>query len=149
MPVSRGRGGRRRPGRNSRRGRSRSGPRQIAQSAPVPGSVTEAELAAVEMIATAMGHVPAEPACPGPLLVHADGAFECHGDSCPGAMVIFHGDDVVESCAVVSTAANAARAFRATKRPNLNVASTPPPGHSLEGAARPRQADWRPGTRVM
>ncbi len=66
----------------------------------IPGSVTDAELAAVEMIATAMGRVPAQPACPGPLLVHADGAIECHGDSCPGAMAIFHSDDVVESCAL-------------------------------------------------
>lgn len=47
-----------------------------------------------------MGHVPTRPACGGLLLVHADGAFECHGDGCPGAMVIFHSDDVVESCAL-------------------------------------------------
>ncbi len=52
------------------------------------------------MIAAAMGHVPAQPACPGPLLVHAEGAFECHSDGCPGAMVIFHSDDVVESSAL-------------------------------------------------
>jgi hypothetical protein len=67
---------------------------------PIPGSVTDAELAAVELIATAMGHVPAQPTCPGPLLVHAGGGIECHGDGCPGAMVIFHSDDVVESCAL-------------------------------------------------
>lgn len=29
-----------------------------------------------------------------------DGGIECHGDGCPGAMVIFHSDDVVESCAL-------------------------------------------------
>jgi hypothetical protein len=67
---------------------------------PIPGSATDAELAAVEMIATAMGHMPAGPACAGPLLVHADGAFECHGDGCPGVMAIFHSDDVVEPCAL-------------------------------------------------
>jgi hypothetical protein len=61
--------------------------------------VTDAELAAVEMIATAMGNVPPRPACPGPLLVHVDGAFECHGADCPGGTVIFHSDDVVEPCA--------------------------------------------------
>ena len=61
--------------------------------------MTDAELATVEMIALAMGNVAQQPACPGPLLVHADGAFECHGADCPGAMVRFHSEDVVESCA--------------------------------------------------
>src|SRR5579859_2071472 len=51
------------------------------------------------MIASAMGNLPSEPACPGPLLVHADGAFECHGTDCPGGTVVFHSDDVVEPCA--------------------------------------------------
>lgn len=71
MPVSRGRGARRRPDRNRHRSRARSGPRHPALSVPIPGSVTDAELAAVELIATAMGHVPAKRTCPGPLLVHA------------------------------------------------------------------------------
>ena len=65
---------------------------------PGPGSVTEAELATVEMIAVAMGSVASQPACPGPLLVHHDGAFECHGAGCPGGLAIFHSDDVVEPC---------------------------------------------------
>jgi hypothetical protein len=50
------------------------------------------------MIAAATGSLAPHPACPGPLLVHADGAFECHGADCPGATVIFHGEDVIEPC---------------------------------------------------
>ncbi|GGM23022.1 hypothetical protein GCM10007977_025280 [Dactylosporangium sucinum] len=67
-------------------------------SIPIPDSVTDAELTTVQMIAAAMGEFPAEPACPGPLLIHADGAFECHGENCPGGMAIYHSDDVVEPC---------------------------------------------------
>lgn len=100
MPVSRGRGGRRRPGRTRHRGQAPAAARLPEPSVLIPVSATGAELAAVQMIAMAMGDVPVQPACPGPLLVHADGAFECHGTDCPGAMAIFHSDDVVESCAL-------------------------------------------------
>jgi hypothetical protein len=64
----------------------------------IPASMTDAELTTVEMIAMAMGRLSPQPACPGPLLIHADGSFECHGVNCPGGMVIFHSDDVLESC---------------------------------------------------
>jgi hypothetical protein len=56
--------------------------------ASIPETVGDAELASVEMIATAMGGLLSHPACPGPLLIHVDGAFECHGTDCPGAMAI-------------------------------------------------------------
>jgi hypothetical protein len=64
----------------------------------MPGSMTDAELTAVEMIAMAMGKLPLQPSRPGPLLIHADGTFECHGPQCPGGMVVFHSDDVLEPC---------------------------------------------------
>jgi hypothetical protein len=98
MPVSRGRGGRRRPDKNRKRGRPRSARPQSMFPASIPETVGDAELASVEMIATAMGGLLSHPACPGPLLIHVDGAFECHGTGCPGAMAIFHGDDVLEPC---------------------------------------------------
>jgi hypothetical protein len=66
----------------------------------IPDSVSDAELSTVEIIAMAMEGVPSQPACPGPLLVHADGAMECHGPGCPGAMVVFHSEDVVDPCRV-------------------------------------------------
>lgn len=68
----------------------------------VPESVTGAELTTVQMIAAAMGSLPEQPACSGPVLVHADGAFECHGtvdgEDCPGVMAVFHGDDALDPC---------------------------------------------------
>lgn len=98
MPVSRGRGGRRRPDKDRKRGRPRSTRTQSAFPASLPGSLSDAELASVEMIAMAMGRLLPYPACPGPLLIHVDGAFECHGADCVGAMAIFHSDDVLEPC---------------------------------------------------
>ncbi|WP_420117651.1 hypothetical protein [Micromonospora sp.] len=64
----------------------------------VPDSVTDAELSTVQLVATAMSRLPTDPACPGPLLVHTDGAFECHGPGCPGGLAIFHGQDDVDPC---------------------------------------------------
>jgi hypothetical protein len=96
MPVSRGRRGKtRRPG-NTRQ-RPHAQPREW-QGLPIPETMTNAELDTVEFIALAMGRLPRQPSCPGPLVVHADGAMECHGADCPGAMVIFHEGDVVDPC---------------------------------------------------
>jgi hypothetical protein len=67
---------------------------------PIPDWVTDAEFETIQMIATRMGSLPETPECPGPLLVHADGAFECHGDACPGGMVMFHSDDIVDPCSI-------------------------------------------------
>ncbi|HCT80759.1 MAG TPA: hypothetical protein DGT23_30170 [Micromonosporaceae bacterium] len=60
--------------------------------------MTDAELSTVQLIAAKVGGLPLEPSCPGPLLVHADGAFECHGPDCPGATAVFHSDDVLDPC---------------------------------------------------
>ncbi len=99
MPKSRGRGGRRRPnttrsGTQARSGQTRKAPLAV----PAHGALTDAELVAVQTIADAMGALPPQPACTGPLLVHATGVFECHGAGCPGGLAIFHSDDVVEPC---------------------------------------------------
>ncbi|MFV2116538.1 hypothetical protein ACFHW0_30020 [Micromonospora sp. LOL_025] len=64
----------------------------------IPDSVTDAELSTVQFLAVAMGRVPRQPVCSGPLLVHADGAFECHGDGCPGETVVFHHEDIIDPC---------------------------------------------------
>lgn len=99
MPVSRGRGGRRRPDKNRSRTRERGREgRESPAVVPIPDSVTDAEVAAVQMIAAVSGALPSRPACAGPLLVHADGVFECYGAGCPGGVAIFHSDDVVEPC---------------------------------------------------
>lgn len=93
MPVSRGRGGRKRPNKSRRKGRA-----DYSQPIAKPGSQTEAELSTVAFIATAMGSLPIQPSCPGPLLVHANGAFECHGAGCPGGINIHHSADAIDPC---------------------------------------------------
>lgn len=42
--------------------------------------------------------MPQRPACEGPVLVHEDGSFECHGPGCQGATAAFHGEDAIENC---------------------------------------------------
>lgn len=95
MPVSRGRGGRKHPDKSRQRARARA-----ARVVPlvIPDSVTDAELSTVQLVATAMSQLPSQPACAGPLLVHADGAFECHGPGCPGGLAVFHGEDDIDPC---------------------------------------------------
>src|SRR5690242_10017107 len=44
------------------------------------------------------GRMVRQPACMGPLLVHLDGAWECHGANCPGVEKIFHPQSTVTSC---------------------------------------------------
>lgn len=58
--------------------------------------MTDPEVATMKM---ATGRLPSRPSCPAPLLIHADGTFECHGPDCPGACNIFHSDRIVGSCA--------------------------------------------------
>lgn len=68
--------------------------------------MTDAEPTTVQMIAAAMGGLPEQPACPGPVVVHADGAFECHGTvsgvvgrrALPRRHGVLHGDDTLDPC---------------------------------------------------
>lgn len=62
--------------------------------------VSPAARSTIEMLATnyLSMDTAAVPHCAGPLLVHEDGAFECHGPDCPGGMVAFHDADAVEPC---------------------------------------------------
>lgn len=93
VPKSRGR---KKPAKHNG---GRAKPQRLQPVPPlIPNSVTDAELSTVQLIAAKVGGLPPEPSCPGPLLVHADGAFECHGDGCPGATVIFHHEDVLGPC---------------------------------------------------
>jgi hypothetical protein len=99
--MSKGR--RTRAGRADKQHRRAARPNRPRPALDVPssvtdGSVTDAELTTVELIAAAMGGLSEQPACPGPLLVHADGAFECHGPDCPGGTVVFHSEDVIDPC---------------------------------------------------
>ncbi len=33
---------------------------------------------------------PSDGQCPGPVIIHQDGAFECHGGACESAMAVWH-----------------------------------------------------------
>lgn len=96
MPQSRGRKPKRQPkGHHRIRAKTRAaGPVPLL----IPDSITDAELSTVQLIAAKMGMVPRQPSCSGPLLVHLDGAFECHGPDCPGGLAVFHSDDVLDPC---------------------------------------------------
>jgi hypothetical protein len=95
-------------GRNSKRKRDerrrREATRRSAQPSATPlqvvslGEGREAEERTLIMVAEAYLTMPREPSCDGPVLIHQDGAIECHGAGCPGAMAIFHGDDAVAPC---------------------------------------------------
>jgi hypothetical protein len=56
---------------------------------------SRAEETSVWMIA--QGQDPANPPCPGPIAIHVDGAFECHG-GCEGVMTAFHEPDALATC---------------------------------------------------
>lgn len=95
MPVSRGRGRRNRPKKPRQHTRT-----DRSESRITPDSIPETELNTVEMIARVMVTLPKQPSCTGPLVVHSDGAYECHGPHCPGATTIYHSDDAVEPCQI-------------------------------------------------
>src|SRR5262249_19536572 len=62
------------------------------------GAGRETEQDTVMMLASLYGGMPDEPECYGPLLVHLDGVFECHGEGCPGGTTIYHGEDALAPC---------------------------------------------------
>ena len=59
---------------------------------------TPEELSTVMLLAERWLGMPEQPECGGPVLVHENGSFECHGSDCPGATDVFHGDDAIENC---------------------------------------------------
>lgn len=59
------------------------------------GRVSILEQQTVGMIAAMQDE--ANPWCPGPIVVHRDGVFECHG-GCAGVSVAFHDEDSLWPC---------------------------------------------------
>jgi len=55
------------------------------------------ERSTVVFLAMQYGQLPREPSCDGPVLIHQDGTFECHG-TCEGATTVFHDDDALAPC---------------------------------------------------
>lgn len=82
---------RRRPGRRLRqRARLRA---RVEHRLAHAGEVSTAQF--LDLVAELF---PDRPACPGPVLVHADGSFECHGPACPSGTRAHHPADVVHAC---------------------------------------------------
>src|SRR6266542_2477043 len=84
--------------RENRQPRDRSRVRAKARAARrlPPAGVDELNTAHfLELVAELL---PDAPACPGPMLVHADGSFECHGRGCPGGIAARHLPAVVHPC---------------------------------------------------
>lgn len=57
--------------------------------------VSVLEMQTVGMIARMQDE--AKPPCPGPVVVHRDGVFECHG-GCSGVSTAFHDSDSIWPC---------------------------------------------------
>lgn len=55
------------------------------------------EQSTVQFLATIYMQLSREPSCDGPVLIHNDGTFECHG-TCEGATKTFHDDDALAPC---------------------------------------------------
>jgi hypothetical protein len=51
----------------------------------------------VAFLASTYGRLPQVPECSGPVLIHVDGSFECHG-TCEGATSVYHGEDALAPC---------------------------------------------------
>lgn len=73
-------------------------PNVSAVSIPTLGENREVEEDTLHMLIACYGQLPRHPDCPGPLLIHRDGAFECHGPNCPGGTVVYHGEDALAPC---------------------------------------------------
>ncbi|MBM7790202.1 hypothetical protein [Tenggerimyces flavus] len=52
----------------------------------------------MDFLAVTFGALPTDPSCSGPVVVHADGAFECRGPWCPGATKVFHPSSAIDPC---------------------------------------------------
>jgi hypothetical protein len=59
---------------------------------------SEPERTAVMMVQLATSQQGGGPSCPGPVVVHETGAFECRGPSCPGTAYRRHGPGVPRAC---------------------------------------------------
>src|SRR5262245_33894483 len=70
----------------------------VSSRRPSDDSKPSGEISAVMFLADLWVSMPQRPACEGPVLVHEDGSFECHGPDCPGATAVFHGEDAIENC---------------------------------------------------
>jgi hypothetical protein len=70
----------------------------VSSGRPSGDSESTGEISAVMFLAGLWVSMPQQPACEGPVLVHEDGSFECHGPGCPGSTAAFHGEDAIENC---------------------------------------------------
>jgi hypothetical protein len=86
--------------------RQRTATRPAAGHSPVLGSpaggMTAAEQVTVRMLTTAWVSRSGGQTCPGPVVVHQSGGFECHGPCSAGgvtsAMNVWHPEDATEPC---------------------------------------------------
>jgi hypothetical protein len=63
----------------------------------MPGPPPEL-VATMGMLGDTYARLPRTPSCAGPLFVHADGGYECHGLDCLGELAVWHSPTSVVPC---------------------------------------------------